>query len=158
MGAQALYEFDDTLDALGVDLYLPDERYRGTFSFPKNTTDQGRVPTNNIPPRTGGKKRVRGLRELERKLQPQANPASVFINTVECNENVDPVIPLSVTAFSEGETVPVSIEKTGTGQYTARFSVQDTEVSDEIIGFICDGINAAGSACPFVIGKFVGTL
>lgn len=163
------FEFDSRPDGLLVKLFLQAYGYRASFLFPPFSQDASTGDNDvrllweegdkNVPPEAqkralAGASSVRAMKTGLRHLASDSTPAEAWILLTECFQNVDPT-ELRVTASSDGNTFPLSTEKASEGFYKAKFSVAESEISEDIVGYACEGIEVAGEACPFIISKII---
>ena len=151
-GNGSVFELDYRPDSLVVKINFPYLNYRGTFVLPP--IDFSATPTRRVLEelKTGTFRRlyeapgVRGASTgNERNLQGGA-PAEVWIFTTECDRNADP--SLTVTGVTGGSAFPVSVERQSEGFYKALFSVEDTTISDSVLGGVCSALAFSGNFCP----------
>ena len=150
----ASFEFANLPDGLLAKLFLQAYDYRATLLFPPLSLDiPTEDPSNRLLTKMGENRSSLKVENTTKTLRYlSSSPAEAWIFLTECLQNVDPT-ELKVTASSDGNTFPLKPERSSGGFYKAKFSVAESEIADDVVGFACDGIELAGKACPFVIGE-----
>lgn len=160
-GNLGVFNFDGTTpDRLVVRVFLPELNYRGFFSFDdyldETVSSVVTVRTNSArrSPLPGGGRALEApiVSPGQTTRRMQSTPGFVNIFVTECLQNVDPTT-LDVTAVADGSETPVAVTKASTGSFRASLSVQDSEVSEDVIDAVCSALSTAAMACPFVLGK-----